>query len=207
MACWSKCQRRSIKRMNGFMGGRKVANAEKVLSLYERDLHVIVRGKAEAEVEFGNTLWVGEQVDGLILDWQLLKDQTPGDTKLFRESLEQIHNVFGKDPRSVAGDRGLWSKSNERWLKSQGVYSALCPRGVRELQARLKDKRFGRLQKRRAQTEGRIGILKNDFLGRPLRSQGFEHRELAVGWAVLVHNLWLLAGRRKAQEEERRKAA
>lgn len=189
------------------LGERRVANAEKVLSLYERDLHVIVRGKAEAEVEFGNTLWVGEQVDGLILDWQLRKDQTPGDTKLFRESLERIHSVFGKYPRSVAGDRGLWSQSNERWLKSQGVYSALCPRGVRELQARRKEKRFGGLQKRRAQTEGRIGILKNDFLGRPLRSQGFEHRELAVGWAVLVHNLWLLAGRRMAQEEKEKKAA
>jgi hypothetical protein len=29
------------------IGGRKVANAEKVLSLYERDLHVIVRGAVQ----------------------------------------------------------------------------------------------------------------------------------------------------------------
>jgi hypothetical protein len=129
------------------------------------------------------------------------------DTKVFRESLERIQEVFGEDPRNVAGDRGLWSQDNERWLKSQGIYSALCPRGVRALQERLKEKRFGRLQKRGAQTEGRIGILKNDFLGRPLRSKGFEHRELATAWAVLVHNLWLLAGRRMAQEEEEKKAA
>lgn len=189
------------------IGERKVANQEKLLSLYERELHVIVRGKAEAEVEFGNTLWLGEQIDGVILDWKLLKDRSPGDTKLFRESLERIEGVFGEYPRSVAGDRGLWSQDNERWLKSQGIYSALCPRGVRELQERTKDKRFCGLQKRRAQTEGRIGILKNDFLGRPLRSKGFEHRELAVAWAVLVHNLWLLAGRRMAQEEEEKKAA
>ena len=168
---------------------------------------MIGRGKAEAEVEFGNTWWLGEQVDGLILDWKLLKDRSPGDTKLFRESLERIHNVFGEYPRSAAGDRGLGSKDNERWLKSQGVYSALCPRGIRGLQQRMKNKRLGGLQKRRAQTEGRIGILKNDFLGRPLRSKGFEHRERATAWAVLVHNLWLLAGRRMAQEEERRKAA
>jgi hypothetical protein len=189
------------------IGERKVANAKKLLSLYDRELHVIVRGKAEAEVEFGNTLWLGEQVDGLILDWKLLKDRSPGDTKLFRESVERIHTVFGKYPRSAAGDRGLWSQGNENWLESRGVYSALCPRGVRELQERLKDKRFSGLQKRRAQTEGRIGILKNDFLGRPLRSKGFEHRELAAAWAVLVHNLWLLAGRRMAQEEEEKKAA
>jgi len=189
------------------IGERKVANADKLLSLYERELHVIVRGKAEAEVEFGNTLWLGEQADGLILDWRLLRDQSPGDTKLFRESLERIKGVFDHYPPSAAGDRGLWSKANERWLESEGVYSALCPRGVRELQERMKEKRFAALQKRRAQTEGRIGIIKNDFLGRPLRSKGFEHRELAAAWAVLVHNLWLLAGLRMEQEQEKRKAA
>jgi hypothetical protein len=36
------------------IGGRPVANADKILSLYDPDLRVIVRGKAGAEVEFGN---------------------------------------------------------------------------------------------------------------------------------------------------------
>ena len=40
------------------IGERKVANGEKILSLYESDLHVIVRGKAGAEVEFGNSLFL-----------------------------------------------------------------------------------------------------------------------------------------------------
>jgi len=189
------------------IGERKVANADKLLSLYERDLHVIVRGKAEAEVEFGNTLWLGEQSDGLIIDWKLRRDQSPGDTTLFRESMERIQRVFEQYPQSAAGDRGLWSLGNERWLESTGVYSALCPRPVQQLRERMKDPRFSDLQKRRAQTEGRIGILKNDFLGRPLRSKGFEHRELAVAWAVLAHNLWLLAGLRVAQEKEQQEKA
>ena len=49
------------------------------------------------------------------------------------------------------------------------------------------------MQERRSQTEGRIGIVKNQFLGRPLRVKGFAHRELAVAWGVLTHNLWVLA--------------
>jgi hypothetical protein len=49
------------------IGERQVPNAKKRLSLYEDDLHVIVRGKAGAEVEFGNTLLLSEQSDGLIL--------------------------------------------------------------------------------------------------------------------------------------------
>lgn len=57
----------------------------------------------------------------------------------------------------------------------------------------MEDSTFRKIQKRRAQTEARIGILKNAFLGRPLRSKGFAHREKAVAWAILAHNLWLLA--------------
>jgi len=53
--------------------------------------------------------------------------------------------------------------------------------------------RFVKLQKRRSQTEGRIGIFKNNFLGRPLRVKGFNNRRLAVAWAMLTHNLWALA--------------
>jgi hypothetical protein len=39
------------------IGGRKVLNKDKVFSLYDEDVQVIVRGKSNAEVEFGNNLW------------------------------------------------------------------------------------------------------------------------------------------------------
>jgi len=48
----------------------------------------------------------------------------------------------------------------------------------------MKGKKFTRLQRRRAQTEGRIGILKQGFLGRPMRAKGFAHRKLALAWGV-----------------------
>ena len=46
--------------------------------------------------------------------------------------------------------------------------------------------------------------MKNQFLGRPLRVKGFENRRQAVSWAVLSHNLWVLARLRIEQEEARR---
>jgi len=61
----------------------------------------------------------------------------------------------------------------------------------------MREERFARLQRRRAQTEGRIGILKREFLGRPMRAKGFVHRELALAWGVLTHNLWVFARLRK----------
>ena len=40
------------------IGGRRIANEEKILSIYEDTVNVIVRGKAGANVEFGNKLWL-----------------------------------------------------------------------------------------------------------------------------------------------------
>jgi len=176
------------------IGGRKLENHEKTLSLYEPDVHVIVRHKAGAEVEFGNTLLLAEQEDGLIVDWRLSKESSPGDIALMKESLIRMKKVFGRYPAAVGGDRGFASKASHRWLESEGIHDANCPRDPHELSQRMQDKTFRRIQKRRAQTEARIGIVKNAFLGAPLRSKGFEHRELTVTWAVLAHNLWLLAG-------------
>ena len=37
---------------------------------------MIVRGKANAEVEFGNTLFIAKQNKGMIVDWKLEKEKT-----------------------------------------------------------------------------------------------------------------------------------
>jgi hypothetical protein len=189
------------------IGGRKVENRDKILSLYEPDLHVIVRNKADAEVEFGNTLYLAEQENGLIVDWKLEKEISPGDVALLRPSMERMKTVFGRYPSAAGADRGFASRANHQWLEKEKITDAICPRSPQELTKRMKNKKFRKIQKRRAQTEGRIGIMKNVFLGRPLRSKGFENRELAVTWAVLAHNLRLLAALPEAEEKTKRKAA
>jgi hypothetical protein len=189
------------------IGGRKVENRSKILSLYEPDLHVIVRNKADAEVEFGNTLLLAEQEDGLLLDWKLEKAVSPGDIELMKTSLARMKTVFGRYPSVVGADRGFASAACHKWLEKEEITDAICPRSPQELTERMKGRKFRSIQKRRAQTEGRIGILKNDFLGRPFRSKGFEHRELAVTWAVFVHNLRLIARISLADEKVRQKAA
>ena len=98
-------------------------------------------------------------------------------------------------------DRGFASAANSRTLKEGGTFDGLCPRQPAELRQRMKGKKFARLQRRRAQTEARIGILKQGFLGRPMRAKGFAHRELALAWGVLTHNLWMLAQDEEDQEE------
>ena len=188
--------------------GQLVPNAEKILSLYEADVHVIVRQKAGAEVEFGNTLFLAENPQGLILDWELFRGSAPADAALLPRTLGRMQEAYAPGPKALAADRGFDSQLNRFGLDEEKIFNAVCPRSPGELRRRNRSWKFKRMQKRRAQTEGRIDILKNVFLGGRMRCKGFEHRDLTVSWTVLVHNLWVLARlpQVKAVEAKRRAA-
>lgn len=173
--------------------GQLVPNEEKILSLYEADVRVIVRKKAGAEVEFGNTLFLAENPQGAIIDWELFRESAPADSALLPRSVGRMQQAYAPGPKALAGDRGFDSELNRFGLDEEGIYNAVCPRSPRQLRKRKRSWKFKRLQRRRAQTEGRIGILKNVFLGGRMRGKGFAHQELTVTWTVLVHNLWVLA--------------
>lgn len=49
------------------IGERVISSEDKILSLYDKDAQVIVRGKAGNEVEFGQGLVLSEQSNGLIV--------------------------------------------------------------------------------------------------------------------------------------------
>ena len=193
------------------IGERQVANNEKLLSLFEPDIHVIVRGKAGEEVEFGNLLVLGEQKDGLIMDWDLFKEEVPVDVRLVRPSVERTESGLKVTIQSMITDRGFDNKANVKWLEERGTFAGLCPRDPRALREAMKDQHFAQAQRRRAQTEARVAIFKNEFLGRPMRAEGFENRALQVAWGVLTHNLWVLANKlreqRKIREQKLRQAA
>jgi hypothetical protein len=182
------------------IGARPVANAEKILSLYDPEVRVIVRGKAGAEVEFGNTVLLGENRQGVILDYEFFREGAPADSQLLFGSLLRVWEATGRHVGGVVTDRGFASACNSRTLKAGDTFDGLCPRQPAELRRRMKGKKFARLQRRRAQTEARIGILKQGFLGRPMRAKGFDHREVALAWGVLTHNLWMFARMRKTKK-------
>lgn len=175
------------------IGERPVPNAEKILSLYEREVAVLKRGKAGAEVEFGNKLWLGETREGLIVDWALLEN-IKADSALVLPSLTRLCQQMKLGVKQAWGDRGLSSAANEKGLAQRGITSGLCPRDPAELQRRLAgEEGFREGLRRRAGTEARIAIFQHCFAGNPCRAKGLAARKRAVSWAVLAHNLWMLA--------------
>src|ERR1700751_3397640 len=185
------------------IGERPGAHDEKLLSRFDPDSHVIVRDKAGEEVEFGNLLVLGEQSDGLIIDWELFKEDVPADTRLVRPSVERVEESLRLSLKSLVADRGFDNKTNVKWLEGRGTFAGLCPRDPRALCQAMKDEHFAQAQRRRAQTEARVAIFKNEFLGRPMRAEGFENRALQVAWAVLTHDLWVLAEKLREQRKIR----
>jgi hypothetical protein len=190
------------------INGQQVANKEKILSLYEPDVNVIVRKKAGAEVEFGNTLLLAENQQGLILEWELFRESAPADAQLLPRTAGRMEEAYGPVLKAMVGDRGFDSETNREGMDADGIYNAVCPRNPQQLKERNAEPQFKALQRRRAQTEGRVGILKNVFLGGRILRKGFDHRKLTVTWTVLVHNLWVLARlQQKAVKEAEAEAA
>ena len=186
------------------IGARPVSNTEKILSLYDGQVEVIVRGKANAEVEFGNKLTLVESWQGMIIDYQL-HTGNPADSNLVEPCIERI-KAKPLPIKKLWSDRGMFSRKNEAYLQGQSISSGLCPRDPAELARRLQDPEVKTGMKRRGGTEARIAIFKNVFLSNPAAGRSFAARERACGWAVLTHNLWVLARLPQAISEEPKKA-
>ncbi|MFA5392025.1 MAG: hypothetical protein WC331_11470 [Candidatus Omnitrophota bacterium] len=185
------------------IGERQVASRDKILSLYERDVHVIVRGKAGAEVEFGNGLFLAENAEGFIVDHELERERSEGDPKWLQQRYPGLKEKSGGQLCGVVTDRGFESKANARMPEHDEVFNGICPKDPKKLSRRMaEDEVFQAAMVRRSQTEGRVGILKNVFLGGTPLAKGFANRQLQVAWAVLSHNLWVLARRPWAYDQQ-----
>jgi hypothetical protein len=182
------------------IGERVVANGDKLLSLYQQHAQVYVRGKSGADAEFGLQLLLSESAEGLIIDCHLL-DEITNDSKLLMPAIVRMRQAHGAGvAKTVVTDRGFTSAENDAALAKATIINATLPRNPEEMKARLQDPEMRRLQRRRAQTEARIGIFKSNFIGDHLPTKDFDAQVRFIVWAALAHNLWVLARLEKAAE-------
>ncbi len=191
------------------IGGRKVLNKDKIFSLYERETEILVRRKSGKEVEFGNKFLLAENEAGLMVDYDFMKKQV-SDSKLLIPMIGRYEKNFpGMQIDSITTDKSFNSAVNNKELKNKGIYNSICPKKVIELEKKLKEIKFKKTQKRRAQTEARISIFKKIFLGERFRSKGFKYREQMIACKVFAHNLWVIGRLSKVhiKDTEQQKAA
>jgi len=151
-------------------------------------------------------LFIGESIDGLILDWELVDGSPKNDTQHLQPCIDRL-KASNITVLNAVGDRGFSSKTNSLFLKEKKVGNQLCPRNIISLKERLQEKAFASFQKRRAQTEARISILKHRFIGPTIPVKGITRQTKHVAFSILTHNLWVIARKILSQEKPIEKAA
>lgn len=194
------------------IGERRVPATEKIISIYEPEARVIVRGKSGAEVEFGNPLLLGENRDGLIIHWELF-GEVKVDSSHLLGAIGATEETTGCKLRKATADRGFSDEKIQAQIaeKYPDLTDHICPLSPAKLEEKKSDPEFMRSQTRRAQTEARVAIITNAYQrGRSL-SKGLESQRQELRWVMLAHNLRILSRKliaeRKAREDARKKAA
>lgn len=177
-----------------------VKREDKILSIYEDEVHIIKRNKHSIKSEFGNTMQVIEQQEGFIVDYDLLENYSPGDQKLGIAGLENIKKNYGLEGvKAFTGDRGYYSlevllnlkRLNEE--KGVNITSGITPKNINDLKEQLQDPEFKSRQKRRANTEAKIAHIKWTTKN-PMLQKGIRNRQVHLGLSVLTRNIFKLAG-------------
>jgi len=164
----------------------------RLVSLFDIGARPIRKGKSHKDTEFGRKVLIGETEHGIISTYEVLAEN-PSDVTLLRRGVKGHRRLFRKRLKAVAGDRGLYSRANEDWLKDSGVKQISIPaRGKISKERRQYQRQswFKRLQRFRAGCEAKISLLKRKFgLGRS-RMRGDTGAKIWIGQGIFTYNLW-----------------
>ncbi len=172
------------------LSGSTPDGSRRIVSLHDGDARPIAKGRLGKPVEFGYKAQVADNVDGVVLDYLVVKGNPP-DAPMLVPAIERIRARFGKAPTAVTADRGYGEASVDAGLEALGVKRVAIPRKGRPGAARQKVQRgrdFTKLVKWRTGSEARISCLKRDFGWRRTLLDGIGGAETWCGWGVLAHN-------------------
>jgi transposase, IS5 family len=172
------------------LAGEIPDGATRVVSLHDLDARPIRKGRLGRPVEFGYKAQVADNVDGVVVDYVVVKGNPP-DAPMLVPAIARIKARFGRAPRAVTADRGYGEAKIDAELATLGVKTVAIPRRGRPGPARTKvqhGRRFTKLVKWRTGSEARISCLKRDFAWRRSLFDGIGGAETWCGWGVLAHN-------------------
>ena len=161
------------------------------VSLHDPDARPIAKGRLGKPVEFGAKAQVCDNDDGIVLDHDV-QPGNPADAARLEPAIQRVIKRTGRNPRTVAADRGYGEQAVEDALREAGVRDVVIPRKGRPSKARqaVEHRRaFRRHVKWRTGCEGRISSLKRGYGWDRSRIDTTEGARIWVGHGVLAHNL------------------
>ena len=174
------------------LNDHKVAATDKLVSLFEPHTDIIRRGKAKPhETEFGHKVWLAEINGGFISEYRLLEGNPP-EARYVIPSLKRHRRKFGRAPKVISGDRGLYSPENEAFAKKMGVKQVcLAKPGYKSPDRRRREHQpwFRAALRFRNGIEGRISQLRRVRGLRRCLPRGLPGMERWIGWGVIANNI------------------
>ena len=195
--------------------GEKVANEEKLFSLFERHTQLYRRGKAGQPNQFGRMALVYEDKAGFISHYHLM-DREATDQSVVVEQTRIAQNQHQGEIEEASFDRGFHSEDIERELQEIIQHLCLPPTHRNQYADRMKTAsvQFHQSRQNHPGIESAIGALQNGNGLERCRDKTEEGLERYLGLAILGRNMHvlgklLIAGTEKkaASAKTKRKAA
>jgi IS5 family transposase len=174
--------------------GEVVPADEKLYSIFEEHVELLIRGKAGKRVEFGHMVAVAQTGEKFISYFESLPHRE-ADTTLLPACLEAHRALFEANPSLLTGDKGFYKDMKQIAALEKDIKTvSICKKGklTEEQHAREHSKEFQKGQRFRAGVEGTISVLKRVFKLNLCRFKGIKHFAASVGCAVFCYNLVLL---------------
>jgi IS5 family transposase len=172
--------------------GESVPARDKVLSIFEPHVDVIVKGQREPT--YGHKVCFTGGASNLILDCEIFRGN-PADADEFIPALERHEQRYAAPPLKVAADGGFASKDNAEKAKEMGArdiaFSSLKGNTLTDLIT--SERVYKKLRTWRAGIEGVISAAKRAYGLARCNWSGFESFKAYVHLGVLAFNLTILA--------------
>lgn len=176
------------------LNGEVVPNDEKLFSIFEPHVELIVRGKAGKNIEFGHVVNLQQVSEKFITGYDVF-ERKPVEHELVDPTLERHREVFGDYPEIYADDKGAYESMDKLYeLEEKIPVVSIGKKGKRnaEEEAREHSLAFKLAQKFRAGIEGSISFLKRAFGLAKCMYRSFQTFASSVGSIVFGHNLLVL---------------
>jgi IS5 family transposase len=173
--------------------GIKVANADKVFSVFETHTDILVKG--QREVEFGHKVLITRGSSNMILDHKVFVGN-PSDEGLLLPSIVNVKANYNRTPQSTSNDGGFCSNTNLLGCKKLGLINIVFTKVTKSLQNIVSKPELETILKKwRGTTEAVISNLKRGFDLQRVTWEGFEGFCSKVAWSVLGYNLRVMVNR------------
>jgi len=168
--------------------GGNVHLPHRIVSFHKDHVRPIMRGKFPVPTEFGPKVLLAV-VRGYTYVVQAFQDNV-SDTRMTVPALRWFKTVFGKFPRELLADRGMWKRALAKWIRAAGIGCGIQVKGNN-----VPDTPVTRRQiRQRLPIEARISLNKRCFGWDRCRARNDAHEESWIRLGTAAMNVHLAYG-------------